>query len=750
MSDDRFKQARKSLIDRNRERHKKSGDQDAEEYDEDEATQMVDLDRLQSGGPPPSPNQRQDSRGGGRNRGQQGRSGPDRGNQRGGAQRGGNQRGGDQRGSQRRSQRGGSPGGGNQPQSDAFGAEEFDPEEKTHMFEVPADDAGGGGGVQIGGGGSAPEEQTAPSRDALDHPGPGGGRRGGSPSGPPSGGSDQNQQVFSPGGGEESGYEGKTDFINIDDFASGATEFAPEQQSAGYEGSTQFVSIDALTSGDPAQQAQQAGGIENDQILHQTYQFGPESIQQGEVTLIFAQNALGKDVVLRQLWDGEPSQMPAQMRQRIGELDDLSHPNLVSLNGVFAAQTGLWAELQRPEGFRLTAVLEQHGAQDEENVLEWMTSVAEVLDTIHEHQLIYASLTPNAIWIQEDNTVFLEPFDVLSFEHRGDLGPFGPPELAQAQQGTQLQPATDVFSLAAVMTAALTGLPFDPMRLNNLENQKLADGLKGALKQNPEDRPQTATELVDSLKGSDGIPLNPEEWDIKIVAGVAIVLMLGFAGFMYWRQQSPPPQPPAESANATATEKASGGAAGEAGDKAGAAAATGQDLNAKGEPPKTEPPGDLMPDPRVQVHTSYRYNPPAEDTKTQDSDEISAEAEALRQSARESIQKATDLADSERTELYKSALADLTKAIRLQGKMTAKDKELLEELQSKDLVQEYQENIRDDVRKAIRAGDVGDARFRYRKWATIDPSANAGDFFERVSSPQVRFISKIEDDEGDD
>lgn len=725
MSDDRFKQARKSLIDRNRERQKKSGDQEPEEFDEDEATQMVDLDRLQSGGPSTgnSPGGGQPS-GRGRGRGRN----PGQGRNRGGPPSRG-------AGPSRNSSRGG-------------GADEFDAEEATQMFDIPGE-GGGGGGVQIGGG-SPPDESTAPSREALNHPGPGSGSRGGPPRGAPSEptspGSSQEQQVFSPGGGADSGYDGKTDFINIDDFAAGATEFAPEQQSAGYEGSTQFVSIDALTSGGPPQTGG-GGGIEGDPVLNQSYQFGPESIQRGEVTLIFAQNALGKDVVLRQIWDGDPSQMPAQMRQRIGELDELSHPNLVSLNGVFAAQTGLWAELQRPEGFRLTAVLEQHGQQDEENVLEWMATVAEVLDAVHDHQLIYANLTPNAIWIQEDNTVFLEPFDVLSFEHRGELGPFGPPELAQAQEGTQLQPATDVFSLAAVTTAALTGLPFDPMRLNSLENDKLAEGLKGALKQNPEDRPQSATELIESLEGG-GLSLNPEEWDIKIVAGVAVVLMLGFGGFMYWRQQNQAAPAPAQTASANASQKVASAGSEAKADRA--AAAPGSELNAKGEPPEAEAPGDLMPDPRVQIHTSFRYNPPEDNGRRADPADISEETDALRQSARDSIAEASGLADSEQEELYKSALADLTKAVRLQGRMTAADEELLEELESKDIVQQFQKNIREDVREAIRSGDVGDARFRYRKWAAIDPTADAADFFERVSSPRVRFVSKIEEDEQED
>ncbi|MGM0555692.1 MAG: protein kinase domain-containing protein [Myxococcota bacterium] len=706
MSDDRFKQARKSLIDRNRERQKKSGGQDADEYDEDEATQMVDLDRLQSGGPPPSDN---------------GEAGDEDG---------------------ARTVRTGAVG----------GQGEYDPEEATQMFEVPDAGPPQSGGVQIRGGGSAPDESTAPSREALNHPGPGrergGGGRGQAQSAPAPSRGAQDQQVLSPGGADESGYDGKTDFINIDDFAAGATEFAPEQQSAGYEGSTQFVSIDALTGGGPDQGPGAGGGsgIEADPVLNQTYQFTPDAIQRGGVTLIFAQNALGKDVVLRQIWEGDPSQMPGQMRQRIGELDDLSHPNLVSLNGVFAAQSGLWAELQRPEGFRLTAVLEQHGAQDEENVLEWMTTVADVLDTIHQAQLIYANLTPNAIWITEDSTVVLEPFDVLSFEHRGELGPFGPPELAQAEQGAQLQPATDVFSLAAVTTAALTGLPFDPMRLNELENQKLADGIKAALKQNPEDRPQSAGEFIESLQGG-GLSLNPEDWDIKIVAGIATVLMLGFAGFMYWQQNQTKPSPPSQ-ASAQASQEPAAGEAEKGG--AAAAAAQGQELNAKGEPPKAEAPGDVIPDPRVEIHTSFRYNPPEDSEGTADPGQLSEEADALRESARESMEEANGLADSEKEQLYKSALADLTKAIRMQGKITTQDDELLTELQSKDVVKEFQEDIRSDVRESIRSGDVGDARFRYRKWASIDPAADAGDFFEKASSAQVRFISKIEDEKEDD
>ncbi len=688
MSDDRFKQARRSLIDRNKQRQQQDsqapfGDDD---FDEDEKTLMVNVDQFQSPG------------GGGRNT----------------------------------------------PPASHGEADDF-ADAATQMVDLNSL----GGGV---------DESTAPHREALSV--------GGASPGPAAQGPAGQQQVFSPGGGAESGYEGKTDFININDFVQQGAEFAPDSQSAGYEGKTAFVHIDALQGAPggpggapPAGMPPSQGNVAGDQLLHQSYQFGPEAIQQGEVTLIFAQNPLGRQVVLRQVWAGDATQMPAEMRQRIAQIDALDHPRLVKLNGVVATQTGLWADLQRPEGYRLSAVLQQHGAQDPENVATWAGQIAEVLDLIHSAGLVYANLTPDAVWIQEDNSVVLEPFDLLSFERRGDLGEFGAPELKRPSQEQILSPATDVYSLAAVAAAALTGLPFHTEMLANMEDQKLAGKLRSAMSGDPGLRPQTAAEFAAGLSGG-GFSLgglNLAELDIKIVAAIAILLLGGFAGYMYWNrqqarnaaalahQQQVANQPPAAQQAASA----------QPGDKAGAAdkGAAGADSAPKA---AAGAPGEVQQDPRLKIVTSYQKNPPKGAETSDDADKLPtgkaavAAAAAKLDAARQHIASAKKLASrQDRLDEYTEALQKVTLAIRLNGgKPTDEEQKLLDELYSQKVVTTYVDELRKRIADAIDKGSVGDAKFPYKRLYSLDYHANAIDFFNSSSNPEVKTVhqpSKTDD-----
>ncbi len=715
MSDDRFKQARRSLIDRNKQRQQQQDDAPADfgdddfgddDFAEDEKTLMVNVDEMQGGhqgssGPPPRPNR----------------------------------------------------GGAAPPPQDDFADAATQMVDLDSLEGSPQAPGGRGGGPGGGhGAGQRVEEQTHPNRQAF------GSQPAGQQQPPqPRGQQPSNQQVFSPGGG--GGHEGKTDFINISDFAESKPQFAPDTASAGHEGKTDFIHLDALEGApapqSPSAQQQHTGSIASDQMLQRAYQFGPQSIQHGDVTLIFAQNPLGKPVVLRQVWSGDPAQMPAQMRERIAHIDTLNHPRLVKLNGVVATETGLWADLAKPEGYRLSAVLQQHGPQDRENVIEWVEQLADVLDTIHGQGLLYANLTPDAVWIQEDNSVLLEPFDLLSFEHRGDLGPFGPQEMKRPPQDRQLTSATDVYSLAAVGAAALTGLPFHPEKLANLEDQKLPKLLQAGLAADPAQRPQSAGDLADTLQ-TGGFSLdslkdfNPAELDIKIVAAIAVLLLGGFAGYMYWNQQQAQ-QAAAQQARQAQAEQPAAPVEGAGAQPDEGAPSEGAPAEGEGTPSATAP-GEVSSDPRLDIHSSYANNPPEEDTDEELSgEEAAAQATEQREAARKHIDKAEDLRSrQDRLDEYTKGLEKLTEAIRLSGgEPTDEDKELLEELREKEAVRTYETEVRKRVEKAIENDSVGEARFPYRRLSSIDYRAEASSFFDRHSNPEVRVVHEPEDDETD-
>ncbi|RDV39953.1 hypothetical protein DV096_05155 [Bradymonadaceae bacterium TMQ3] len=651
MSDDRFKQARRSLIDRANQRQQ--GGDGGFESDADDKTQMVDLNALQ-GGP--------------------------------------------------------------EPQFAPPPTFEGPSDEATQLFELPPDMMGGQGHDNDHITSSAPD-YGGYSRPAAQPAAPA-----------PSMGGSGGHQVYI--GEDASGYEGSTQFVNIADFAEQAAHYTPEQQAAGYDGNTQFVDVNALMAG-----AESSGGdpIENDQDLQRGYVFTPDAIQRGDITLIFAQNQLGRPVVLKRVWEGPAEHMSTPLRQRIAQLHALRHPNLVPMNGMFVSRSGMWVEIDRPEGTRLTQIIQQQGAQAPEQVIAWLKAVSDVLETIHSQQLAYANLTTDAVWITPQGNAMVEPFDMLRFEDRGGLGAFGPPEMQFPPAQRQLSPATDVFSLAAVATAALTGLPLDSSRLGQLSDQKLAQALQTALNPDPTQRQQTPFEFAASLKsggGSGGL-------DMKVViGGVAALMMLGLVAMMFMGDSSQPPPPQQQP-----QQQQQAAAPAEPGTPA-PAANSADPAAAQPNAPDVPLPGTIVVDQRLTISQSFKQNPPASGPTEITEDQF----DELRAQARELKADGDKARRSEQFESYRPALEAITQVIRAQNVPAEDDLALWREIYNNGEIKDYVKDLRERVEADLDKGLVSQARRNYEDLSAVDPSASADDFIQAASSAEVVNVTRNEDD----
>ncbi len=542
------------------------------------------------------------------------------------------------------------------------------------------------------------------------------------------------QQSFAPNE-DEAGYEGSTQFISIADFAQKEAHFTPEQQQAGYQGSTQFVDINALQAGAAAMAA--GDSIENDADLKRGYQFTPGDIERGEVTLIRAKNPLGKDVILKRVWEGDPQSMSTPLRQRVAQLNDLRHPNLVPMNGMFVSASGMWVELDAPRGQSLTKVLQTNGPQIAGQVIEWMGSIAAALETIHSQQLAYANLTTDSVWIDTSTgQVQIEPFDMLRLADRGNLGAFGPPEMDAPPEQRQLSPATDVFSLAAVGAAAITGLPFQPQKLAQLEDTKLADKLAVAMAPNPAERPQSTMDFVGTLTG--GLDL-----DIRLVAGAGggvvlllLVLALVFSGGDDPHTQVAQPDQPLNGEPSTDVDQLMQQAAtGGGGDEQDAPSAPAVDL-----------PGQTTTDPRLSIKNSFAQNPPTTAVRSASGDEL----EEWRQQANEYIKKGDDAPRSDRHHHYMQGLQVLTQIIRAQDDPDPSDSKAWRDLLEKETVSEEIKELRDEVQEMLLSGNLGQARRTYRRLARFDPGANSEAFINTHNSARVVTVKRQQSDDDDE
>ncbi len=538
-------------------------------------------------------------------------------------------------------------------------------------------------------------------------------------------------QVVIPGSADAS-HDGATAFVNIADFAEEKAHYTPEQQEAGYDGSTQFVDVNALMAGT----GDDGGGgdpIDNDEDLHRGYQFSADDIQRGdEITLINAKNALGTSVILKRIWEGRPEEMTTPLRERIAQLHELKHSNLTTMNGMFVSDSGMWVELQATRGDRLTTILQQGGPLDPEQAIAMLSPVADVLDLIHDNELAYANLTTDAIWVDGQGNVLIEPFDMLKLEDRGNLGAFGPPEMDGDPESRQLSPESDVYSLAAVLAAAITGLPLQPQNLSNFSDQKLIGKLQTALAQNPADRPATAKDLIKSLQGGEGP-------DIKIVgAGIFAVLFLAVAVFAVMTgddDDEPSPEAQAQQAEQEAESSEAEGDE-EAEDDEEAALAEGA--------PEVELPGTINSDSRLTVTTSFQTNPPA-DAITLATDEQIAD---WHQQIDDLIEKADDASsDSDKLDYYSQALKLLGELIRTQED-PSEAWEMWQEVYAAEVIQDEVDEVVDSIRDALLDGRLGSANRRYSRLANIDPGATAHSFLGAHNSAEV--IELQYDGEDDD
>ena len=349
---------------------------------------------------------------------------------------------------------------------------------------------------------------------------------------------------------------------------------------------------------------------------------------------------------------------------------------------------------------------------------------------------MYANLTTDAIWIQDNGQVVLEPFDILEFEHRGNLGAFGPAELNFPPEQRQLYPSTDIYSLAATFLAGFAGLPLNVGAVQALD-KKLNAAITRALQQNPQERQQTMVEFAESLtKGGKSSGPN-----MKIV--IAAVALLGFAGlgaaYMLKAQPAPPTSPQADVAAAAGDPAAALTAS--PGTTAGGGAAT------NGAPTEAVA-GAASDDPRLTIKTSLALNPVKEDPSARPDPE-NPEALTARVEARDLIEDIEKLTDRAQDEKYLRALEQLTRAIRLSGETTPEDEALLAKLLEREAVQKALEEKLDRIDEALRAKKLSSVKSVYPQLAALDATADQTPFFNRNKSFSITVISSDEK-KGDD
>ena len=197
-------------------------------------------------------------------------------------------------------------------------------------------------------------------------------------------------------------------------------------------------------------------------------------------------------------------------------LKKLHHPNLPSIIDVIDGDGTFLIVMDYIEGRHLESVIQEYGAQNQEDVIEWAKQLCDVLAYLHSRiqPVIYRDMKPSNIMLKPDGKVMLidfgtaREFKETSVADTTCLGTQGYAAPEQYGGQGQTDARTDIYCLGATLYHLLTGHnPGEPpyeMYPIRYWNQDLSSGLEEIIlkctQKNPEDRYQSCGELLYALE----------------------------------------------------------------------------------------------------------------------------------------------------------------------------------------------------------------------------------------------------------
>jgi eukaryotic-like serine/threonine-protein kinase len=267
---------------------------------------------------------------------------------------------------------------------------------------------------------------------------------------------------------------------------------------------------------------------------------------------------LGRDVAVKQLITPDHQRAMREARNAAR----LHHPHAVSVYDVLSDDDGSWLVMEYVPSRSLSAVIAEDGPLSPQDAARIGGHVASALAAAHHAGIVHRDIKPGNVLIGEDGTVKITDFGISRATGDGTMTDTGtiagtpaylPPEVAR---GEQPDTASDVFSLGAMLFAAVEGTsPFGQsdnsfgliyraasgMVQEPKKAGPLTDTLKRLLAVDPAERP-TAAEAAEMLtpdQVSQPLPVPRRRLKLKLkklrlrrrtAVVLAIVGVLGLSG----------------------------------------------------------------------------------------------------------------------------------------------------------------------------------------------------------------------------
>ena len=214
-------------------------------------------------------------------------------------------------------------------------------------------------------------------------------------------------------------------------------------------------------------------------------------------------------------------------------LSKFDHPNIVKVIDVFEENGTAYMVMDYVEGETLQQLVDRKGKLSEKEALEYIISLCDALEVVHEKKLLHLDIKPSNILIKrQNNTPVLIDFGISKFtevsgEDHSTTSPValtkGYAPLEQyGQDITKLTALTDVYSVAATLYKLVTGVTppeaavivqdgiKPPNEINLALSERLNSIILKSLSVKPSHRALSISKLKADLKGVSKEAVVPE------------------------------------------------------------------------------------------------------------------------------------------------------------------------------------------------------------------------------------------------
>lgn len=225
-------------------------------------------------------------------------------------------------------------------------------------------------------------------------------------------------------------------------------------------------------------------------------------------------------------------------------LKKLKHSHLPSIVDVIEDDHVFLIVMDYIEGKSLSSTLEEYGAQQQESVIEWAKQICDVLGYLHSRTpaIIYRDMKPANVMLKPDGNITLIDFGTArEFKERNladttCLGTVGYAAPEQFGGMGQTDARTDIYCLGATLYHLITGCnpsepPYEMKPIREI-NPALSSGLEKIIlkctQRNPDDRYQSAAELMYALEHFEEIDDKYKKKQMRKLASFFVMLFLAF------------------------------------------------------------------------------------------------------------------------------------------------------------------------------------------------------------------------------